>query len=122
MNFIRRLNREKFLFFKPEFSNWVANQWYGNYEKKTMFQLNISKIMPAKPKNTGMWVVNRSIFNPLPLSLTLVNLYIVILYYLSFIAHFLYIVFSYLTMDHTRKLLLVLESDPKVTTLPLVGM
>ena len=50
MNFIRRLNREKNLFFKPEFSNWVANQWYGNYEKKTKFQLNIFKIMPAKPK------------------------------------------------------------------------
>ena len=28
----------------------------------------------------------------------------------------------YLTMDHTRKLLLVLESDPKVSSLPLVGM
>jgi hypothetical protein len=25
-------------------------------------------------------------------------------------------------MDHTRKLLLVLESDPKVVNLPLVGM
>ncbi|WAR23533.1 STIL-like protein [Mya arenaria] len=29
---------------------------------------------------------------------------------------------GYLTMDHTRKLLLVLESDPKVTNLPLVGI
>ncbi|KAL5011759.1 hypothetical protein ScPMuIL_010310 [Solemya velum] len=29
---------------------------------------------------------------------------------------------GYLTMDHTRKLLLVLESDPKVSNLPLVGM
>ena len=28
----------------------------------------------------------------------------------------------YLTMDQTRKLLLVLESDPKAATLPLVGM
>ena len=33
-----------------------------------------------------------------------------------------YSLFRYLTMDHTRKLLLVLESDPKVTNLPLVGM
>ncbi|GCB71782.1 hypothetical protein scyTo_0006069 [Scyliorhinus torazame] len=30
--------------------------------------------------------------------------------------------FGYLTMDQTRKLLLILESDPKVLTLPLVGM
>ena len=29
---------------------------------------------------------------------------------------------SYLTMDQTRKLLLVLESDPKVDGMPLVGM
>ncbi|KAL4236878.1 hypothetical protein ACF0H5_005264 [Mactra antiquata] len=29
---------------------------------------------------------------------------------------------GYLTMDHTRKLLLVLESDPKVISLPLVGI
>ncbi|KAL3868960.1 hypothetical protein ACJMK2_041705 [Sinanodonta woodiana] len=29
---------------------------------------------------------------------------------------------GYLTMDHTRKLLLVLESDPKVINLPLVGI
>ncbi|XP_052257477.1 SCL-interrupting locus protein homolog isoform X2 [Dreissena polymorpha] len=29
---------------------------------------------------------------------------------------------GYLTMDHTRKLLLVLESDPKVSNLPLVGI
>ncbi|GCC23363.1 hypothetical protein chiPu_0001757 [Chiloscyllium punctatum] len=30
--------------------------------------------------------------------------------------------FGYLTMDQTRKLLLILESDPKVFTLPLVGI
>ncbi|XP_055497796.1 SCL-interrupting locus protein homolog isoform X1 [Leucoraja erinacea] len=30
--------------------------------------------------------------------------------------------FGYLTMDQTRKLLLILESDPKVLTLPLVGI
>ena len=29
---------------------------------------------------------------------------------------------GYLTMDHTRKLLLILESDPKIATLPLIGM
>ncbi|KAK0045462.1 SCL-interrupting locus protein [Biomphalaria pfeifferi] len=29
---------------------------------------------------------------------------------------------GYLTMDHTRKLLLVLESDPKASSLPLVGI
>ncbi|XP_064626016.1 SCL-interrupting locus protein homolog [Lineus longissimus] len=29
---------------------------------------------------------------------------------------------GYLTMDHTRKLLLILQSDPKVQTLPLVGI
>ncbi|KAK7101216.1 SCL-interrupting locus protein homolog [Littorina saxatilis] len=29
---------------------------------------------------------------------------------------------GYLTMDHTRKLLLVLESDPKVSSLPIVGI
>ena len=28
----------------------------------------------------------------------------------------------YLTMDHTRKLLLLLESDPKAFSLPLLGM
>jgi len=28
----------------------------------------------------------------------------------------------YLTMDQTRKLLLVLDSDPKATMLPLVGV
>ena len=28
----------------------------------------------------------------------------------------------YLSMDNTRKLLLVLESDPKVHSLPLIGM
>jgi len=31
-------------------------------------------------------------------------------------------IYRYLTMDHTRKVLLVLESDPKVVNLPLVGM
>ena len=30
--------------------------------------------------------------------------------------------FRYLTMDHTRKLLLLLESDPKAVSLPLLGM
>ncbi|XP_078074667.1 SCL-interrupting locus protein homolog isoform X2 [Mustelus asterias] len=30
--------------------------------------------------------------------------------------------FGYLTMDQTRKLLLILESDPKVLTLPLIGI
>lgn len=30
--------------------------------------------------------------------------------------------FSYLTMDQTRKLLLLLESDPKAYALPLVGV
>ncbi|XP_041358779.1 SCL-interrupting locus protein homolog [Gigantopelta aegis] len=29
---------------------------------------------------------------------------------------------GYLTMDHTRKILLVLESDPKVYTLPIIGI
>ena len=29
---------------------------------------------------------------------------------------------GFLTMDHTRKILLVLESDPKAAQLPLVGM
>lgn len=33
-----------------------------------------------------------------------------------------YILFSFLTMDQTRKLLLLLESDPKAYTLPLVGV
>lgn len=33
-----------------------------------------------------------------------------------------FLISRYLTMDHTRKLLLVLESDPKVISLPLVGM
>lgn len=32
------------------------------------------------------------------------------------------LLFRYLTMDETRKLLLLLESDPKVYSLPLVGM
>ena len=30
--------------------------------------------------------------------------------------------FRYLTMDQTRKLLLLLETDPKADSLPLVGM
>lgn len=32
------------------------------------------------------------------------------------------LLFRYLTMDETRKLLLLLESDPKIFSLPLVGM
>lgn len=31
-------------------------------------------------------------------------------------------VVRFLTMDQTRKLLLLLESDPKASTLPLVGL
>lgn len=33
-----------------------------------------------------------------------------------------FLLFRYITMDETRKLLLLLESDPKVYSLPLVGM
>ena len=61
INFIRRQNREIFYIFKKEFSNLVASLRYKSYEKKYKFQLNIYKIMPARPKNTGTWVVNTSI-------------------------------------------------------------
>ena len=43
---------------KPEFSNLMTNWQYGSNEKKTEFPLNISNITPARPKNTGTWVVN----------------------------------------------------------------
>ena len=33
MNFIRRLNKGIYLFFKLEFSNFVANWWYESMEK-----------------------------------------------------------------------------------------
>ena len=49
MNFIRRLNREN-SYFQTRVFNLVANSRYGSYGKNTKFQLNISKIMPAKAK------------------------------------------------------------------------
>ena len=49
MNFIRRLNRAKLLFFKPEFSNFMANWRYKSYGKIQNFS-SISKIIPARPK------------------------------------------------------------------------
>ena len=48
---------------KLEFSNFVANRRYENYGKVQKFQLNISKIMPARPENTGTWSVNINIVN-----------------------------------------------------------
>ena len=52
MNFIR-VKWKKFLFFKPQFLNLVA---YMELEKKnTKYQLSISKIMPARPKNIETW-------------------------------------------------------------------
>ena len=44
-------NSGHFFIFQKEFSNLVAILWYGSY-KNTKFQLNISKIMPARPKET----------------------------------------------------------------------
>ena len=62
MKFIKKkLNREKFYSFKLDFSNFVANWRYKGYGKIQNFQLNISKIMPARPKNTGTWTVNITI-------------------------------------------------------------
>ena len=36
--------------------------------------------------------------------------------------HYSFNISRYITMDHTRKLLLLLESDPKAISLPLLGM
>ena len=55
MNFIRSLNRGIFYFFKPEFSNLVANFRYESHENIQNFKPNIPKIMHAEsPKPWAM--------------------------------------------------------------------
>ena len=55
MNFIRRLNRGKFMFQATvlKFSDLLRG-W--KLAKNAKIQHNISKITPNMPKNTGTWV------------------------------------------------------------------
>ena len=41
-------------FIRKEIVILVANQLYGNYKKNTIFQLNISKTVPARKKHRDM--------------------------------------------------------------------
>ena len=55
MNFIRSLNKGNFYFSNQSFQIWWLISGI-EVRKNTKFQLNISKIMAARPKkNTGTW-------------------------------------------------------------------
>ena len=59
MNFVRRLNIGKIICLNPEFPNlWLIQGTGMEVMKNTKLQLNISKIMSARSKNTGTWGVN----------------------------------------------------------------
>ena len=58
---IIRLSRKNIYFSNHlEFSNLMVNKAFGIH-KNTIFQLNISKIMPDRLKNTGTCVVNTTL-------------------------------------------------------------
>ena len=58
MKFIKRLNREKVIFFKLEFSNFVANWRHKSYGKIQNFSSISLKLCLLGEKNTGTWIVN----------------------------------------------------------------
>ena len=60
VNFKRKLI-EKILFFKQEFSNFVANWWNGRYENIQNFSSISLKFCLLGQKNTGTWAVNTPI-------------------------------------------------------------
>ena len=47
------------LFFKQRF--FLVADFGRKVRKNTKFQLNISKFMPDRPKNTGTWGVNNTL-------------------------------------------------------------
>ena len=61
MSFIRRLNKRKFLSFKPEISNLVVNLRYVSHDKIQNFSLISPKLCLLGQKYTGTWGVNTTI-------------------------------------------------------------
>ena len=62
MNFIKRLNRENFIF-KLEFSNFMSNWLYESYRKIQNFSSISLKYCLLGQKNTGTWGVSITIDN-----------------------------------------------------------
>ena len=55
-----KVNKTKWLFFQPEFSNLVGNQQYGSYEKIQTFSSISLKVWLLGQKYTWTRVVNTS--------------------------------------------------------------
>ena len=61
--FYKKVKYRKFLFFKLEFSDFVANWRYESYGKMQNFSSISLKLCLLGQKNTGTWSVNITIVN-----------------------------------------------------------
>ena len=76
MNFIRRLNRGNFLFFKLDFSNLGVHWLYVSHDKIQNFNSISLKLCLLDQKNTGTWGVNNIIVRPYSTSGALFRLFL----------------------------------------------
>ena len=60
MNFTRRLNGGNFYLSSYSFEFWLF-LLVQKFVTNAKFQLNMFKIMPARPKNTGTWGVTNTL-------------------------------------------------------------